>query len=82
MYLDAREIICKHDCLLRTAMTVSRNCCRERSDWVAGGCAMMGSPPGPMLTSASIIMVPSCIELEMKVAEDYAKFYNHGEGPF
>ena len=63
-------------------MTVSRNCCRERSDWVAGGCAMMGSPPGPMLTSASIIMVPSCIELETKVAEDYAKFYNHREGPF
>ena len=22
-----------------------------------------------------------CLELETKVAEDYAKFYNHGEGP-
>ena len=32
-------------------------------------------------------MAASCedtrtIELEMKVAEDYAKFYNHGEGPY
>ena len=24
----------------------------------------------------------SSLELETKVAEDYAKFYNHGEGPY
>ena len=38
-------------------ITMSRNYFSERSESVAGGWAMMGSPPGLMLTSASIIMV-------------------------
>ena len=39
--------------------TVVRNRWRERSEVLAGGWAMMGSPPGPRDTSASIIMVES-----------------------
>ena len=38
--------------------------------------------PQEQLHEPVLPRTPACaLELETKVAEDYAKFYNHGEGP-
>ena len=37
--------------------------------------------PGTSGSTPDITGDGSQVELETKVAEDYAKFYNHGEGP-
>ena len=38
--------------------------------------------PGPGVTPTPATRSELILQLQTKVPEDYAKFYNHGEGPF
>ena len=38
--------------------------------------------PGPGVTPTPATRSELILQLQTKVPEDYAKFYNHGEGPY
>ena len=38
--------------------------------------------PGPGVTRTPATRSELILQLQTKVPEDYAKFYNHGEGPY
>ena len=46
-------------------------------------CCLLGSIPHPRITQLTASPQPQCsLELQTNLPEDYAKFYNHGEGPY